>query len=475
MRTLAAFLVLIASCSTAPDPTRMDDQAFDRELERQFQYSPPEPAPREVADQAWGQAADAAYFATFPDYDRAYTPASREMARELAATLRNNAATLSHEQFVLAVAEIAALADNAHTAIGENAFKKNTSRLPIRTYLFADGLHVLWSAPAQRDLLGARIDTIDGRGIDDIYRVIRRYQGGTEPYRRARLVPMLESPALLHAAGVADARDALTIRGVLADGAPFERRLEGEERDRSAWVSSTQRTLYPRGPGGPMISYLADDAELPLYLRSRDVLFATGDLPQGGYYIGLAYNADGDEEPIGPFLNSALTHIRAHRPAFVVLDMRMNGGGDYTKTYAFARALPEAAGAAQIYVLTSAYTFSAAITTVAALEDTGGDQVTIVGDHVGDRLDFWAEGGAFNLPNAFVQVHYASGRHVYNGPCRDRRTCFWLNERYPVRVSSLAPDISAPMTFAAYRDLHDPAIDTVLARESSRGSPGRTR
>ena len=104
-----------------------------------------------------------------------------------------------------------------------------------------------------------------------------------------------------------------------------------------------------------------------------------------------------------------------------------------------------------------------------------GRQVTIVGEDVGDRLNFWAEGGSFDLPNAFLRVNYASGRHVYNGPCRNLDQCFWLNYRYPVRVATLAPDISAPLTFAAYRQHRDPAMDAVLAREARRGSSARAQ
>jgi hypothetical protein len=125
-------------------------------------------------------------------------------------------------------------------------------------------------------------------------------------------------------------------------------------------------------------------------------------------------------------------------------------------------------------VLTSAWTFSAAITTVAALKDEGGRQVTIVGEEVGDRLDFWAEGGSFELPNAFVLAHYTAAHHVYDGPCRDLNQCFWLNYRYPVRVPSLAPAIRAPLTFAAYRERRDPAMEAVLAREARRRSSART-
>lgn len=477
MRALLCLALLAAACTAQQriDPSAMDDATFERELAQRFQYGPPEPAPTEVADQRAGQIADAQYFRQFPASDRAYTARTRAEAQRMADRLATEAGDLSHEQFVLRVAEIAALADNAHTSIGENAFRKNTTRLPLRTYLFADGLYVTWAKPELRDLLGARIDTIDGRSIDAIYSVIRRYQGGTEAHRRAALTPMLESPALLQAAGVAQSRDALTISGVLSDGTRFERRVTAEPRDRSAWVSSTARQIFPVWEGAPMVGLMQDGPQLPVYLQHRSQLFSAEPLPQRGFYIGIGFNGDADESPIGPFLDAQLARIRREHPAFVVVDMRMNGGGDYTTTYAFARALPEAAGSAHIYVLTSPWTFSAAITTVAALKDAGGDQVTIVGAPVGDRLDFWAEGGTFDLPNAFVQVHYAAGRHVYNAPCRDNTQCFWLNARYPVRVSTLEPDINAPLTFAAYRENRDPAIDAVLARQLRSGSSARTQ
>ncbi len=427
----------------------MDEATFERELAQRFQYGPPEPAPAEVADQRAGQMADATYFAQFPDYDRAYSAAARAEAHRLAERLRADAGDLSHEQFVLRVAAIAALADNGHTALGENAFRKNTPRLPVRTFLFADGLYLLRATAADADLLGARIDAIDGHSIDDVYRIIHRYHGGAEAYRRISLLPMLESPALLQVAGLARERDALTLSGVTAQGVAFERRILAEQRDRSAPVSSTGRTIYPASSGAAMASFLEDNPTLPVYLHSRADLFWMEPTEAGGLYVGIANNDDNDDMPIATFLDSALTRIRSEHPRFVVLDMRMNGGGDFTKTYAFAQALPEAAGGAPIYVLTSAWTFSAAITTIGALKQAGGDQVCIVGEPVGDRLDFWAEGGQFTLPNSFLTVGYAAGRYIYDGACRDRNQCSWLADRFPVHVSTLAPDIAAPLTFAA--------------------------
>lgn len=475
MRWLLALLVAACASAEPLDPSTMDDATFERELAARFQYGPPEPAPAELDDQRAGQTADAEYLARFPEFDRSYSRTSRTQAERLLAQLRTDAANLSHEQFVLRVAEIAALADNGHTSIGENAFKKNTPRLSLRTYQFSDGLYVVWAAPELSDLLGARIDAIDGHSIESLHAATRRYAGGTDAHRQRLLTPMLESPALLQAAGLASSRDALTLRGVRLNGAPFEQRIDAQQRDRSAWVSSSQRLLFPVWEDAPMVSLMHDDDALPVYLRHRTELFSLESLPEGGLYIGLAHNADTDDLPIATFLESVTARIRSEHPAYVVLDMRMNGGGDYTTTYAFARALPQTANGAPVYVFTSPWTFSAAITTVAALKDAGGDQVVIVGEPVGDRLDFWAEGGSFNLPNSFVQVHYATGRHIYNGPCSDRATCFWLNERYPVRVRTIEPEIAAPLTFAAYRELRDPALDAVLAREARRRSSAHTR
>ena len=197
-----ALLIVVAAAGAQPiDPNALTPDAYDREVERRFQYGPPQPEPAELPDRRDGQAADAAYFTAFPNLDRSYAPGARAEAQRQAKALAADARTLTHEQFVLRVAKIAALADNAHTAIGENAFRKDTPRLPLRTFPFADGLYVLWATPAARDFLGARIDTIDGRRIDDVYTALRPYLGGLEARRRLQLIPMLESPALLQAAG----------------------------------------------------------------------------------------------------------------------------------------------------------------------------------------------------------------------------------------------------------------------------------
>lgn len=455
-------LLLLTSCATTGLPTRTATEPFDEaKFETQFYYPPPTPAPERVEDAATGQELDARYFLAFPDFDRAYSPGARRRAKRLAQALVQDANGLSHEAFTLRVAEIVALADNAHTAVSEDVWRKNTPRIPLRTFPFADGLHVLWAGPGFEHLLGARVDTIEGHRIADIRQGLRRYEGGPARRRDVRMTAMLESPALLQAAGWADDRATLDLAGARIDGAPFSETIPAEERGPASWVSTTARTLFPRKHGDRMTSLLERGADLPVYLQEPTKVLSLKPLQGGGLYFGMNTNADPDEGPLAEFLDEVLSRVGAERPAFFVLDLRLNGGGDLTKSQAFARALPQMMQGRPIYVVISPWTFSAGITTAATVESVGGDQVRLVGEPVGDRLDFFAEGGAFDLPNSSITVFYTSGRHVYDGPCTDRTACYWLMERYRVRVKNLAPDIPAPMTFAAYREQLDPALEAI--------------
>ncbi|MBC7768633.1 MAG: hypothetical protein H7124_07580 [Phycisphaerales bacterium] len=470
MRTLsliAALAVAACAASSDPNPSALDAASFERELTVRFQPPPPSPAAPSLDDPRAGRIADAAYFAAYPEYERAYTPQARARARELAEQLRHTAGDLTPDQFTLRVAEIVALADNAHSQLG-TAFEKNTRRAPLRTYWFADGLYVLRAAPAYADLLGARIEAIDGVAVEDVFQRIRIYNGGTEQWRRQELTPMLESPGLLHAAGVTREAEALTFSGVAADGQFFERRIEGEARGQAAPISSTTRLLYPAAPGGAMASLLARDESAPLYLRSP-AFFQHEALAGDGLYVKISHNGDTDDEPIGDFLEHVRARLAQHRPAYVVVDLRMNTGGDFTSTYRFARELPSQTD--RVYVLISGWTLSAAMHAAAAIEQAAPDRVTLVGAPVGDRLSFWSEGGQFVLPNAPMIVSFTTGRHNFGGPCEDLEQCFWLSalpDQYPVRVAALDPDIAAPLTFEAYRARRDPALDAVLAREAAR-------
>jgi hypothetical protein len=445
---------------------------FDDALALVFQYEPPKVDETKLANESEGRRRDAQYFSAFTRYDRSYAAEARARAEALSTRLVRDAANLNRAQFVLRVAEIAALADNGHTQVSRVAFAKRVVGLPMEFQWFPEGLFILQTQPDRVRLLGARIDAIDGRPTEQVFAEAKRFVGGTDAHRRMLLTRFMRSPELLHAAGLAREPTALTLTGVRIDGASFEETVAGEEIAADApFVPNVSRLLYPTTAENSKrfgwVSLLKPDQQLPLYLRNSGKLFVTAPLENNGFYISVTHNADGDEEKIGPFLQEAERQIRSALPAYIVVDMRLNGGGDYTTTYDFGSRLAQMAPNARIYVLTSSYTFSAAITTTAFIKQAGGARVKIVGAPVGDRLVFWAEGGRFVLPNVEVGVSYAAGKHDYAHACWNVLACFWLNYFMPVRVSTLEPDIGAPITFEAYRSLRDPGLEAVLAQEKA--------
>ncbi|MGB6989445.1 MAG: hypothetical protein WA646_17820 [Candidatus Sulfotelmatobacter sp.] len=96
------------------------------------------------------------------------------------------------------------------------------------------------------------------------------------------------------------------------------------------------------------------------------------------------------------------------------------------------------------------------------IKHSGGDRVTILGEPVGDRLAFFAEGRRGCLPHYPLCLHYETGKHDYGHSCTNLDTCFWLNWLLPVRVKTLQPDEIITMTFDDWRQGRDPVFERAM-------------
>jgi hypothetical protein len=145
------------------------------------------------------------------------------------------------------------------------------------------------------------------------------------------------------------------------------------------------------------------------------------------------------------------------------VDLRMNGGGDYTTTAHFMRNLPLALPKARFYILLSQETFSAGMTSAAFLKQAAGDRGEFVGTLPGDRIRFNAEGGDFCLPFSGICMGVRTAIHDYSTThCRPLFSCYPVNWFYPVAIKSFAPDVSAPLTYSALSRGHDPALEVIF-------------
>jgi hypothetical protein len=431
-------------------------------------YSPESPVPhypkpRSVAE---AQRHDLDYLRKFLTLDWSYTPATRA---EASAVIDQTAAKLPlpRPEFELAVARVVALADNGHTNVWMSPRADRLNRLPLRFFYFADGLYAVRALPQAKDALGKKVVAVDGHPIEEVRRVMNQYAGGTQEERDMRLPFAVEAPQLLHAAGVANADDRLTLTLEDVHGTRTDMAIEALPPDAKAVSIWPFGQLQPRDipkTSKDWIPALRGAADNMLLFANPPHPFFMQALPrQHAFYIRYNANRGTDADPIEAFDDKAEAALLAAKPEIVIIDMRFNGGGDYTMTAPFMRNIPLKLSNAKFYVLEGSDTFSAGMTSSAFLKQAGGARTVFAGSRPGDRIRFHAEGNDFCMPFSGICTSARTAIHDYSTThCRPLNECFALNWFYPVAIKTFEPDILAPLTYAALSKGHDPALEAIF-------------
>ncbi len=432
-----------------------------------FSPDPPSSNFPEPGNALEAQQQDIEQFARLLAMDRSFSPAARAQANRQLGRLKSERAPLDAGRFHVALLRITALADNGHTDLYA-AKGAPENYIPLRVVQFADGLYVLRAKEAYADLLGARVESIEGRPTPEVIATLEQLHGGAPGWRRTEAVLYVQSPEILYGDRIGSRPEQTQWTFRLPNGSELTRTLPGEISGEQEPQAQMSRWLSPQKMTGEPSSWralMSSDAQLPLPLRDFNSTFRRAWIDHGcALFIQLKAIADAGPQHIGDFLSATQDEMRAHRPCNIILDLRFNTGGDYTKAAHFASHLPDfLPPGGRIYLLTGPQTFSAAITTAAFVKQAAGARAIILGEPVGDRLTFYGEGNAGCLPHAGLCLHYATGMHDYAHRCDDWDRCFWLNWIFPVQVKSLAPDETITTTFADYMARRDPVFERAIA------------
>jgi hypothetical protein len=365
-----------------------------------------------------------------------------------------------------------ALADNGHSQVYKGSLSRTNNRIPCRLYHFAGGYYVIRARPACAALLGAKLIAIDALPVDEVVDRMFEYSGGPRNhYDQYVSVFFLESPALLHAAGLVAQADQLTLQVQLRDSSLQEVAMHADPPNPDAPDVYSDAYLSPQRIDGEAADWsplLARDAALPQFLRDYANPFEATYWPdQSLYYVQFRSNESEQGHPIGPFVSHAEREIIAARPRYIVLDLRLDQGGDFVTTAALMKRITTLTDSIQhVYVLISAWTFSAGDIGLALVKDHGGRKVTVIGEPAGDRVRIWAEGSYITLPHSKLDIGFATGYEDYSKPCWRRQHCFWTTLFFPTHVASFDPDIRVPYTFDDYVHLSDPLLTKAMSLAS---------
>lgn len=433
---------------------------------RHFYPAPPQASYSTPKDPLEAQGQDLDYFAKLMEMDRSYSTVARAQAQRRIAELADVKTLIPRPNFRVALMEISALADNGHTHVG-NDTGADPMELPVRVAAFTGGIYVLHTTKPYADLLGGRIVSIDGHPIDEVMARLEQLRGGTPQWRKAYAQVYISWQDVLVGTGIAPDMRSSTWTVISPSGTTITRTLTPytpSNDEPGIFVNRIYSAEPLKDLGTEWVAYQPERPQ-PITFSDFDQTFRRVRFPHSCVMlVQFRSNDDVGNNHIKEFEAATKADIEASKPCQLIFDNRFNDGGNLTKSMFFAADLPNLISPnGHIYLLTSGMTFSAGITTTALIKHAGGERVTILGEPVGDRLAFFAEGRRGCLPNYRLCLHYETGKHDYANPCTNWDTCFWLSWLLPVRVKTLQPDETITMTFEDWRQGRDPVLERAMA------------
>lgn len=340
-------------------------------------------------------------------------------------SLRKNVPQLTDRQVEIELHRILAEAGDSHTHIDLSP----KLVLPIELREFVEGLAISGASFAYREYLGSLITRIEGHQVDDVVSVLRGIIAYENESKLKNTYPrFIVLPEYLHALGLSDSPDAITFTVLTADGV--------EETLRIRAISQTSEIQLFDNTAMPA----ARNHELPMSMRnmSEPYWFAYDEYTGSVYF---AYNTCADVQGKSfTSLETELLQILDQQPVSVLfIDLRRNGGGNSNILRGFIEKLPalQAEKSFELYTAIGRNTFSSALLNAVELKEIAG--AALVGEPTGGKPGHFGEVRGFRLPRSGLNVLYS--------------TKYFTSS---IDTDSLYPDISAPLTLAAYIALQDP-------------------
>ena len=299
--------------------------------------------------------------------------------------------------------------------------------MPIDIARFGDDYRVVATANGNEKALGARVikiaDTPTARAHEMLLALTPSDE--TAVLRNARANGFLTAGILLHGIGLV--RDRNLVRYAFADDDGKEFTVDVHSVTRSEKLNWT----YPY-------------KEAPLFRQRPDEDFWYTYLPESR----SVYCSFRGYKELGQHSKGLFDLIKQHHPDKLVIDIRMNGGGDYNVGLRHMvhpiRDIADINRTGHLFVLIGPDTFSAAMSNSAHFRYQ--TNAILVGQQIGEKPNSYQEAREMKLPNSHWTVRYSVKfyKFVDNGE------------------NLIRPDQEIIPSWDDYKSARDPVLDWVL-------------
>lgn len=318
------------------------------------------------------------------------------------------------------------------------------SILPLVCYWFGDGIFILGTRAAYKEILGGRLTAINDYPMDRIVDSLSTLLGNGNPsLLRAQIPAMIGWTPLLEFFGFGD---------------PGGFRLQYENRQGRL---NTLSFIMPLQEGDEVS---LQPEQIPLGWQDRKSFFRDRYFPEEKIYY-IQYNRCWSREAEESYGTGATALFMPSFKAFekqvfqtikkeeidkFVFDLRFNGGGNETQGSGFIKKLggKKFKGDGEVFVIVGQETSGAAV--INAFDFLKYTKAMIVGEGTGGMPNHYGEVERFILPGSRLVVNYST-------------RYFRMEEE---GIPSLLPDIPAPFLFDDYMQGRDPAMEAIRNHRS---------
>ena len=372
-----------------------------------------------------------------PEYrDKPFPP---EVVRRLE-RLKRDVPRLSDEEIYTGMYAMLAPLRQGHTVLWP---MPGARFLPLRFYVFPEGLYVIEGREGYAELAGARVVSIGKLPAEEAWRrlnALRSYDGEME---LAWGVFILADAAVLKGIGAIDSMERVDLGVEMRDGS-------------SRKVSVTTKEGMPQ----ERIDRLVAPAgrEPPLFLSHMDRVFWHVPMPKlDAFYVQVNNVADAPDETLEQYGRRLWTELGKSSAAHLILDLRHNNGGNsltYPELLRTVIAFSRVPGH-RVYVLIGRRTYSAAANLITDLERLA--DAVFVGEASSECCRLHGDPTTAELPYSKVKAELTAVIWNLSSPADRRR--------------EMSPHLPVRLTAKAYLAGEDPALEALeraIARERAK-------
>ncbi len=417
------------------------------------------PAPRSSAirpsgltDDEWREDVDFLAKTVAEKHRHPFDTLSRADFDQAVAALRERVPTLADHEIVVGMIKLVAMLRDGHSRLtlpAEAAVDTQSHTptaapkpgltfhvLPLKLYLFSDGLYVQATTPDRRGLVGARVVRIGTMTAEAALEAVRpAVHYDSEMWFKLEGPQFLTVPEILQACGVTGTveRTPLTL-------------------DKDGGIETVVLEPLPSGPEPAWVVWSdTSGAPKPLYLRNIDKPFWFEILPgRKAVYAQVNAIRDDTAETLAAFSARMIAAAEAAGAERIVLDLRLNDGGDNYLGRGLVLALIGVKNInryGRLFTIIGRNTFSAAVSVVSALERWS--ETIFVGEPTGNAPSQYGDSRRYQLPHSGLTVRLSS--------------VYWRDAEVDERRPWVAPDIAVGLAWADYAAGRDPALEAALS------------